>query len=47
VCAELLGGCITIDDLGIRSGTIGYEILTGLGRRYHRRYVEAVTNARA
>lgn len=36
---ELLGEKITVDDLGARSNTIGYEILTGLGRRYHRRYV--------
>jgi alanine racemase len=34
-----LGEKITVDDLGARSNTIGYEILTGLGRRYHRRYV--------
>ncbi len=36
---ELLGKTITVDDLGARANTIGYEILTGLGRRYHRRYV--------
>lgn len=39
--AELLGAAITIDDLAERAGTIGYEILTGLGARYHRRYVSA------
>jgi alanine racemase len=39
--AELLGTAITIDDLAERAGTIGYEILTGLGARYHRRYVSA------
>lgn len=38
---ELLGERITIDDLGARAQTIGYEILTGLGRRYHRRYLSA------
>jgi alanine racemase len=37
--AELLGTAITIDDLAERAGTIGYEILTSLGARYHRRYV--------
>lgn len=35
---ELLGADITIDDLAARAGTIGYEILTNLGRRYHRVY---------
>jgi alanine racemase len=35
---ELLGQDITVDDLAARSKTIGYEILTGLGRRYHRVY---------
>ena len=34
----LLGGDIDIDDLADKSATIGYEILTGLGRRYHRVY---------
>lgn len=37
--AVLLGDGITVDDLGERSGTIGYEILTRLGARYHRVYV--------
>ena len=35
---ELLGADITIDELGARAQTIGYEILTGLGRRYFREY---------
>jgi alanine racemase len=35
---ELIGGHQTIDDIAALSGTIGYEILTGLGRRFHRRY---------
>ncbi len=39
IVAELLGEKITIDDMGARAGTIGYEILTGLGRRYRRVYV--------
>ena len=38
--AELLGDVITVDDLGARARTIGYEILTSLGRRYAREYVE-------
>ena len=29
------------DDLAARAGTIGYEILTGLGNRYRREYVSA------
>ena len=37
--AQLLGDHITVDDLAARAGTIGYEILTGLGPRYHRVYV--------
>jgi alanine racemase len=36
---ELLGRDISVDELGARSQTIGYEILTNLGKRYHRDYV--------
>jgi len=39
--AQLLGPDISIDDLAERAGTIGYEILTSLGRRYHRVYLPA------
>ena len=35
---ELIGPTITIDELAARAGTIGYEILTNLGRRFYRRY---------
>ena len=35
---ELIGPRQSIDDLAALAGTIGYEILTGLGRRFHRRY---------
>jgi len=35
---ELLGPRHGVDALGEEAGTIGYEILTSLGRRYHRRY---------
>jgi alanine racemase len=35
---ELLGREIGVDEMGERAGTIGYEILTNLGRRYHRIY---------
>lgn len=34
----LIGGGITVDDVAARAGTIGYELLTRLGRRYHRVY---------
>lgn len=37
--AELIGPHITIEDAGARAGTIGYEVLTRLGRRFHRIYV--------
>lgn len=35
----MIGGPLTIDEVGRRAGTIGYEILTSLGRRYARSYV--------
>lgn len=36
---EILGKSIGVDEFGARAGTIGYEILTGLGRRYRRVYL--------
>lgn len=36
----LLGDSITVDELGHHFGTIGYEVLTSLGTRYHRVYRE-------
>ena len=39
----LIGDELTLDEVARRAGTIGYEILTGLGRRYARAYVEAET----
>jgi alanine racemase len=36
---DLIGPHHDIDALAARAGTIGYEILTSLGRRYSRRYV--------
>ena len=38
--ATLIGGGLDIDAVGRAAGTIGYEILTGLGSRYVRDYVE-------
>lgn len=37
----LIGGELTVDEVGRRAGTIGYEILTNLGTRYARTYREA------
>ena len=34
----LIGDEIDVDDLAAAAGTIGYEVLTSLGRRYHRIY---------
>jgi alanine racemase len=36
--ATLIGGELTVDDVAASFGTIGYEVLTALGRRYHRIY---------
>ncbi|MDQ0319752.1 alanine racemase [Pararhizobium capsulatum DSM 1112] len=38
---ELFGENIAIDDVARAGGTIGYEMLTSLGRRYDRAYVPA------
>ncbi|MCV6824666.1 MULTISPECIES: alanine racemase [Halocynthiibacter] len=38
---DILCPAQTVDDLATAAGTIGYEILTSLGSRYTRRYVEA------
>lgn len=37
---DLIGPRHTVDDLATQAGTIGYEILTSLGRRYHRVYAD-------
>jgi alanine racemase len=34
----LIGDDLTLDEVARAAGTIGYEFLTGLGRRYHRIY---------
>lgn len=39
---ELIGAHQTVDDVAIAAGTIGYEILTSLGHRYHRIYKDGV-----
>jgi alanine racemase len=35
---ELLGPRYGVDEVAADAGTIGYEILTALGSRYHRVY---------
>ena len=39
--ATLIGDGLGVDDLAASMGTIGYEVLTNLGRRYHRVYKNA------
>ena len=39
--ATLIGGDIGVDDVAAAAGTIGYEVLTRLGRRYHRIYKDS------
>ena len=41
VLATLIGDEISVDDVAAAAGTIGYEVLTSLGRRYHRIYKSA------
>lgn len=36
---EVLGDHQSADDLAVDAGTIGYEVLTNLGNRYERRYI--------
>ncbi len=36
---ELIGPTVSIDDVARAAGTIGYEILTGLGQRFHKNYI--------
>lgn len=40
---EVIGPHIPIEALGAAAGTIGYEVLTSLGRRFHRVYMEAAS----
>jgi alanine racemase len=39
--AEFLGAAADLDDFAMRSGTIGYQVLTGLGPRYGRKFTGA------
>ncbi|TIQ48197.1 alanine racemase [Mesorhizobium sp.] len=36
---ELIGPSQSVDDAAAHAGTIGYEVLTSLGARFHRRYI--------
>lgn len=37
---DLIGAAQPVDDVAEQAGTIAYEILTSLGNRYHRQYVD-------
>jgi alanine racemase len=37
---DLIGPGLTIEAMGTAAGTIGYEMLTRLGVRFHRQYVD-------
>ncbi|WP_170253389.1 MULTISPECIES: alanine racemase [Alphaproteobacteria] len=39
---ELFGRNVALDDVARAAGTIGYELLTSLGLRYERRYIDAL-----
>ncbi len=38
---ELIGPHRPLDDLASALDTIGYELLTSLGKRFHREYIES------
>ena len=44
---DIISHAVTIDDVARAAGTIGYEILTALGNRFHRRYLPASTPSAA
>ncbi len=39
---DLIGPGLTIEAMGTAAGTIGYEVLTRLGSRFHRSYVDGI-----
>lgn len=39
---ELIGSTISLDEAASAAGTIGYELLTSLGMRYHRTYINHI-----
>lgn len=44
---EIIGDHQSVDDMAEAMGTIGYEVLTGLGRRYERNYLGVADMSRA
>lgn len=44
---DMISHVVTVDDVARAAGTIGYEILTSLGHRFHRRYLPAPVTAGA
>lgn len=44
---ELMGEHLPVDDIAATAGTIGYEVLTRLGSRFHRRYINDFSPAGA
>ncbi len=36
---EVIGPTLSLDEVARRAGTVGYEVLTALGGRYHRRFI--------
>jgi alanine racemase len=44
---DIISHAVTIDDVARAAGTIGYEILTSLGHRFHRRYLSPPVAARS
>ncbi|WP_321340474.1 alanine racemase [Breoghania sp.] len=42
---EMFGPHISVDEVAAKAQTIGYELLTGLGRRYRRSYINAPQDA--
>jgi alanine racemase len=36
----LIGDDLTLDDVATGASTIAYELLTGLGKRFHRVYIK-------
>lgn len=43
---DVISHVVTVDDVARAGGTIGYEILTSLGTRFHRRYITAPVTPR-
>lgn len=41
---EILGKNVSVDQLGAAAGSFGYEILTGLGDRYTKRYINPASS---